>query len=63
VDGILELKLMPFADDHADGSRETLLTEATLFGHLSNDLVIGALEVDHTGDIFVTHWLFLIRYK
>ena len=53
--GILELELLPFADDHADGGGEPFLPEAALFGHLADDIEVGAFEVDHAGDVIVLH--------
>ena len=38
------------------GDREAFVGETTLFGHTLDDLVVGALEVDHAGDVISLHW-------
>ena len=53
---VLELEFPPLADDHAQGSGEAFFAEAALVSHSPDDLVVGLFEVDHTGDIFTTHF-------
>ena len=55
VAGILELKLLPLADDHAQSGRESFLSEAALIGDTAHDLIVLGLEVDHAGDVLVGH--------
>ena len=37
------------------GKESRGLAEAALVGYAPDDLVVGLFEIDHTGDIFVTH--------
>ena len=43
MSGVLELELLPFADDHPQGCREAFLIEAALIGHSPDDLVVGLI--------------------
>ena len=52
---ILELELLPLADDHAQGGGEALVAEAALVGDSADELVVGLFEVDHAGDVLVWH--------
>ena len=52
---VLELKFLPFADDHAQGSGEAFLPQAALIGDAADDLVVLGFEVDHAGDVLVRH--------
>jgi hypothetical protein len=45
--GTLQLQLLPFADDHAQGSGEAFITEAALVGH-SPDNPVGGLIIRGT---------------
>ena len=55
VAGVLKLKLLPFADDHAQRSGEALLAQAALIGDATDDLVVPGFEVDHAWDVIVRH--------
>ena len=43
MSGVLELELLPCADDHPQGSGEAFFTEAALFGHAADDPVVGLI--------------------
>ena len=44
MSGVLELELLPLADDHPQGSGEAFFTEAALVGHTPDDLVVGLIK-------------------
>jgi hypothetical protein len=43
VGGVLQLELLPFADDHPQGSGEAFFAEAALVGRSPDKLVVGLI--------------------
>ena len=43
VSGVLELELLPLADDHPQGGGEAFIAQTALFGHAADELVVGLI--------------------
>ena len=53
---ILDLETLQLTDDLAQGSQEGFVADTALFGQTLDDILVGALEGDHAGDVILLHW-------